>query len=76
MLDQLLLNLEGTNKIPKELSEFIRCDDTKSNAYSNQNQTMTKVEATADPKQRFDDITRCLGNDKKEGGHIWWFPYS
>ena len=74
MLDQLLLNLEGTNKIPKELSEFIRCDAKKSNPYSNQPQTMTKLEATADPKQLFDGIASCLGDDKKEGGHIWWFP--
>ena len=31
-LDQLVLNLEGANKIPKEVSEFIGCDDTKLNA--------------------------------------------
>ena len=34
-LDKLLLCLEGTNKIPKEISEFIGSDATKSNAYGN-----------------------------------------
>ena len=42
-LDQLLLHLEGTEKIPKELSEFIGRDATKYNAYGNETQTMTKV---------------------------------
>ena len=42
-LDQLLLHLEGTDKVPKELSEFIRRDDTKSNAYGNETNTMTEV---------------------------------
>ena len=42
-LDQLLLHLEGTDNIPKELYELIGSDDTKSNAYVNEPQTMTKV---------------------------------
>ena len=72
-LDQLLINLEGTGNIPKELSEFIGRDATKPNAYGNETQTMTKVEATADLKQRFDNITCCLDDEKKEGGYILWF---
>ena len=35
---------------------------------------MTKVDAKADVKQRFVNITSSLGNAKKEGGHIWRFP--
>ena len=49
-LDHLLMHLEEANKIPKEVSEFIICDATKYNAYGNETQTMTKVEATADLK--------------------------
>ena len=57
-LDLLLLHLEGTDEITKELSEFIWIDDKKFDAYGNETQTTTKVEATADPRQRFDNITR------------------
>ena len=49
-LDQMLLHLEGNENIPKELSEFISRDTKKSNAYGNEIQTITKVEATADLK--------------------------
>ena len=35
---------------------------------------MIELEATADLKQRFENLTRCLGDGKKEGGHLWWFP--
>ena len=73
-LDQLLLHLEGTNKITKYLSEFFGRYDTKSNASGNATQTMTKVEATSDLKQCFNNITGCLDDAKKEGGHLWWFP--
>ena len=73
-IDRLLLHLEGTGNIPEELSEFFGRDAIKSNAYRNQSQTMTKLEAIADLKQLFDNITSCLGNAKKEGGHLWWFP--
>ena len=73
-LYQLLLHLEGTDNIPKELSEFIGRDATKYNAYGNKTQTMTKLEATANLKQRFGNLTSCLGDVKKESGHLWWFP--
>ena len=58
-LDHLLLYLEGIRNIPKELSEFIRRNATKSKAYGNETQTMTKLETTEDPKQRFDNLTSC-----------------
>ena len=35
VLDHLLLHLEGTDKIPKEISEFIGRNATKSNANGN-----------------------------------------
>ena len=35
---------------------------------------MTKLEATAYLKQRFDNLTICMENAKKEGGNIWWLP--
>ena len=73
-LDQLLLHLDGTDNIPKELYELIGRNATKSNAYRNKTQTMTKVEARADLKQRFANITICLGDAKKEGGNLWWLP--
>ena len=34
---------------------------------------MTKVEATADLKQRSNNITSCLDDAKKEGRHFLWF---
>ena len=64
----MLLRLEGTNKIPKELSEFIRSDATKSNAYGNEPHNMTKVEATLNLKQQFENITSCLKMRKKKAG--------
>ena len=67
------MNLEGTDNIPKEISEFIGSDATKSNAYGNKTQTMKKVEATVDIKQRFSNITSCLDNAKKEGRHLCCF---
>ena len=73
LLHQLLLHLEGTENIPKKLSEFIGLGSTKSNAYGNETQTMTKVEEKADLKQRFNNIISCLDDAKKEVRHIWWF---
>ena len=73
-LDQLLLHLEGTNNIPKEIFEFNGRDVTKFNGYGNENRTMNKVEAKADLKQRFDNLTSCLEYVKKEGGNLWWLP--
>ena len=73
-LDHLLLYLEGIRNIPKELSEFIGRNATKSKAYGNETQTMKKLETTEDPKQRFDNLTSCLNDVKKEGRHLWWFP--
>ena len=61
----MLLRLEVTNKIPKELSEFIRSDATKSNAYGNEPHTITNVEAAVYLKQRFINITICLNGAKK-----------
>ena len=43
------------------------------NAYGNETQTTTKVEASADLKQLFNNLTSCLDDAKKEGGHLWWF---
>ena len=60
--------------MPKELSEFIGRDATKYNAYGNETKTMTELEATADIKQHFDNLTSCLDDAKKECGHLWWFP--
>ena len=39
VLDHLILHLEGTDKIPKELFEFIGSDATKSNVYGNETST-------------------------------------
>ena len=72
-LYHLLLHLDGTNMIPKELSEFIGRNATKSNAYGNETQTITKVEETSHLKQHFGNLTRYLGDAKKEGGNLWWF---
>ena len=61
----MILQLEGNDDIPKDLSEFIGRNNTKSNAQGNEPHTMTKVEATADIKQCFDNLTSTLDDAKK-----------
>ena len=41
-------------------------DATKSNIYGNEPQTMTKVEATTDLKQRFEILTSSFDDLKKK----------
>ena len=64
-LDHQLLNLEGAENIPQELSKFIRQNTTKRNTYCNETQIMTKVEETSDLEQHFNNLTICLDDAKK-----------